>query len=93
DAKAVKKSWKEDTPQIMARFLLELEHLDDFSPENLENHTKNWIMEQELSFGKVMPPLRLVLVGALQGPHLFDIMALIGKEETLARIRHALNVL
>ena len=41
----------------------------------------------------VMPPLRLVIVGDLKGPHLFDIMALIGKEESIARIHKAVSVL
>ncbi len=40
-----------------------------------------------------MNALRLVVVGALKGPHLFDIMALIGQEETLERIDEALHVL
>jgi len=41
----------------------------------------------------VMQPFRLSLVGALKGPHLFDIVALIGKEETIARIETAMKKL
>ncbi|MDX1760092.1 MAG: glutamate--tRNA ligase, partial [Arenibacter algicola] len=49
--------------------------------------------ENELSFGKVMPPLRLVIVGEMKGPHIFDIMALIGKTDSINRIKTAITVL
>jgi len=91
--KAIKKQWKEDTPEIMNRLVSLLQGIDDFSSENLESAVKSWISQEELSFGKVMPPLRLVLVGDMKGPHLFDIMALIGKEETLSRIKRAISLL
>ncbi len=88
--KAVKKQWKEGTPNVLDRLVLFLQTVDDFSSENLGNIIKQWITEQELSFGKVMPPLRLVVVGDMKGPHLFDIMELVGKEESIGRIRSAL---
>ncbi|WP_405384844.1 glutamate--tRNA ligase [Maribacter sp. LLG6340-A2] len=91
--KAAKKQWKEDTSHIMNQLLTVLEPIDDFSSENTELLVKNWIKENELSFGKVMPPLRLVLVGDMKGPHIFDIMQLLGKEESMARIKTALNTL
>ena len=40
-----------------------------------------------------MQPLRLSLVGALKGPHLFDIIEMIGKEEAIRRIEHAITQL
>ena len=44
----------------------------------------------EMGMGKVMQPLRLSLVGELKGPHLFDIIEMIGKEETIKRIGKAI---
>ncbi len=88
--KAVKKQWKEDTPQIIKQVEELIGNIDDFSSENIEKTIKDWIANQELSFGKVMPPLRLVIVGDMKGPHLFDIMALLGKEKCLQRIENAL---
>ncbi len=87
--KAVKKQWKEGTPDVLNQLVSFLETIEDFSSENLETQTKQWITDQELSFGKVMPPLRLVLVGDMKGPHLFDIMGLIGKAESIGRINRA----
>ncbi len=91
--KAVRKQWKEDTPQILGRLVAELEAVPDFSSEMVEVKIKKWISDQELSFGKVMPPLRLVLVGDMKGPHIFDIMAMIGQKESVSRIQGAIREL
>lgn len=91
--KAAKKQWKEDTSAIMTQLSDVLKAQTDFSSETLESNIKAWITDAELSFGKVMPPLRLVVVGDMKGPHIFDIMAMIGKEETLSRIQKAIAVL
>ncbi len=91
--KAVKKQWKDETPAIMNGLVTSLKAISDFSSENIEARVKMWISDNELSFGKVMPPLRLVLVGDMKGPHIFDIMGLIGKEESIARIERALSLL
>jgi glutamyl-tRNA synthetase len=93
DTKAVKKQWKENTSQIMTNLTSLLSTIDNFSPKNIEIVVKEWIMEKELGFGKVMPPFRLALVGALKGPNIFEISAVIGKEETINRIRTAINLL
>ena len=92
DEKAVRKQWKEDTPQIMNELVAVLASIEDFSSENVETLVKEWIGKQELSFGKVMPPLRLVIVGAMKGPHLFDILGMIGKEESISRIKKAISI-
>ena len=67
--------------------------IDDFSSQNIETFVKEWITSEEIGFGKVMQPLRLSLVGALKGPHLFDIMGLIGKDETISSIKNAITKL
>lgn len=93
DAKASKKQWKEGTPQIMKDLIVVLSEVDDFASENIEIIVKEWLTTNELGFGKVMPPFRLSLVGAMKGPHLFDIAEMIGKEETISRLEKAIAVL
>ena len=93
DAKASKKQWKESTPQIMKDLITILFNIDDFSSSTIETTVKEWLTKNELGFGKVMPPFRLALVGAMSGPHLFDIAEIIGKEETIARIKNAIETL
>ena len=91
--KAAKKQIKEDTPQILKQVAEIIENVSEFSSQNIENAIKVWIGEKELSFGKVMGPLRLSIVGDLKGPHLFDIIAMIGKEDTITRIDNAISKL
>jgi glutamyl-tRNA synthetase len=86
DEKASKKAVKEGTNDILNKVSSLVSATDDFTVENLQTNIKGWITENEISFGKVMMPLRLALVGALQGPDVFDIMFMIGKEETVNRI-------
>ncbi|OBX21668.1 MULTISPECIES: glutamate--tRNA ligase [Bizionia] len=93
DEKAVKKAWKEDSPELMTQVVSVIESVEDFTVENLQTELKGWITKNEIGFGKVMMPLRLALVGALQGPEVFDIMYLIGKEETKRRIENLVNTL
>jgi len=91
DEKASRKSWKEDTPELMQELITVLNGVDDFTSNTIETIVKEWITTKEIGFGKVMQPLRLSLVGAMKGPHLFDIMGLIGKEETVIRIENAIE--
>jgi glutamyl-tRNA synthetase len=70
-----------------------LNQIEDFSSLNIETIVKAWMTEFEIGMGKVMQPLRLSVVGALKGPHLFDIIEIIGKEETIRRIETALTKL
>ena len=91
--KAVKKAWKAGSSEIMTDLLSVINSISDFSIENLQTEIKGWINSKEISFGKVMQPLRLALVGDLKGPDLFQIMAMINKEETANRIENVINTL
>jgi glutamyl-tRNA synthetase len=93
DIKATKKAWKEGTENIMHVLTTILEDIPDFNSNAIETVIKKWIEEKQLSFGKVLMPFRLSLVGSMQGPHVFDIAAMIGKEETISRINNAIKQL
>ena len=92
DEKAAK-NWKEETPELMKQVVEQLQNIEDFTSTNIETLLKDWMTTNEIGMGKVMQPLRLSLVGALKGPHLFDIIELIGKEETKSRIEKAIATL
>ena len=91
DEKAVKKAFKEGTKEVLTTVTELISSIDDFTVVNIQNTIKNWIVSNEIGFGKVMMPLRLSLVGALQGPDVFEIIEMIGKEETLKRLDQAIN--
>jgi glutamyl-tRNA synthetase len=87
------KNWKEETPVLMGELISVLKTIDNFSADEIELVVKNWMTENEIGMGKIMQPFRLSVVGALKGPHLFDIVEIIGKEATIARIEKAIAVL
>ena len=91
DEKAASKNWKEGTSELMLTLISILESVEDFTSLSIENTVKEWITSNEIGFGKVMQPFRLSLVGAMKGPHLFDIAEMIGKEESITRIKKAIN--
>jgi len=93
DAKASKKSWKEDTSSLMQELIGIIENIEDFTSENIEKIVKEFILGKEIGFGKVMQPLRLCMVGEMKGPHLYDIIEMVGKQETIARIKKAIETL
>ncbi|WP_298492619.1 glutamate--tRNA ligase [uncultured Algibacter sp.] len=93
DEKASKKAFKDDTKDILSEVVSIVNNIEDFSVANLQAAIKGWITTNEIGFGKVMMPLRLALVGALQGPDVFDIMYMIGKTESVKRIKNVISTL
>ncbi len=91
DEKALKKSWNEATPNIMSELVDQLETLGDFTGESIKHLVHDFAASKDLGMGKVMMPLRLSLVGELKGPDVPDILEILGKEESIARIKHAIN--
>lgn len=93
DEKASKKAFKEGTKDLLLQLVVLIQPIEDFSIKNLQTQIKGWITSNNIGFGQVMMPLRLSLVGALQGPDVFDIMFMIGKTETMKRIEKTINIL
>lgn len=89
--KDIKKRWKEDTPRQMQELIAQLEALDDFSSKSAEEVILGWIASKEYHLGNVMNAFRLAVVGECKGPHMFDITELLGKDETVARLRLAID--
>lgn len=93
DEKTRKKRWKEDSAKCMKELADLLESLDDFSLENQEKVVMKWIEDKGYNTGNIMNAFRLTLVGEGKGPHMFDISSVLGKEETIRRMRRAIDVL
>ena len=107
DEKSLKKRWKEDSPKHMQELLALLETVNEEDwHANREEKNENgevvlrwhlddvvmpWIAEKEYGVGIVMNAFRICLVGAARGPHIWNITDVLGKEETLARVRVALT--
>ncbi len=91
DEKTIRKKWKEKTPKIMRELQDLLGGISDFTSENIETAFKAFLEEKELGFGAVLPNFRVAVTGLGMGPSMFQISALLGKEEVLSRIDTALE--
>jgi glutamyl-tRNA synthetase len=93
DQEVIKKRWKPETPQLMKELCDVLRQITDFSPAVTEKEIKEWIESKGYNMGAVMNAFRLVIVGASRGPHMFEIISWIGREETLNRIEKGITVI
>ena len=91
DERDVRKTWKHDTPEIIESVISILDSISGEKAAELETSFKDYLEANNLGFAKVMKPVRLALCGNVNGPSLFEIMSLLGKETTLSRLRMALN--
>ncbi|MDO8898592.1 MAG: glutamate--tRNA ligase, partial [Bacteroidales bacterium] len=93
DDQVIKKRWKDETPSQMLALTEVLQNIEPFDVPSIDAGIKTWIEANNFGMGAIMNALRLLLVGASKGPHLGDIMALIGKEETLMRIKKGIETI
>lgn len=93
DEKSVQKHWKPETPHQLKELLTQIESMPNFglNKEEDEHEIMEWIKNKAYKTGAIMNPLRIALVGASKGPHLFDLIEIIGKEETIRRVKQAME--
>ena len=93
DEKTCKKRWKEDSAEQLTELIEVLNAREPFDVEGTEEYVKAWIESKGYHLGNIMNAVRLTLVGQGIGPQIFQITEAIGKEETIKRIRQAINQL
>lgn len=91
DEKSFAKIVNNDSRELMSELTQVLNNISDFTTENIQTEVKAWIGKKEVGFGKVMQPLRLALVGAMQGPDVFEIIFMIGKTQSVERIKNLIE--
>ena len=93
EGKGVNKAWKAEKVIHLEECMKRIQHADtEFSAVNLEDIIKQYIQEKSISFGQILPPLRLSLTGTLQGPSIFQIMSFLGLSECLERVELAKKI-
>ena len=91
DAKTVKKKWKENTGSQLTEIANTFETVNEWKADSIKAAFSAFMNQKEWGFGMIMNPLRLSLVGGNMGPDLFVICELLGKEETISRMRLAIE--
>ncbi|MCI7009113.1 MAG: glutamate--tRNA ligase, partial [Parabacteroides sp.] len=93
DEKTRKKRWKADSAAQLTEFIEQLRQHEPFDVESTENDCKAWIESKGYHLGNIMNAARLALVGEGKGPGIFDITEALGKEESIRRIKRAIEIL
>ncbi|MDO7613027.1 MAG: glutamate--tRNA ligase, partial [Crocinitomicaceae bacterium] len=91
DEKMISKKWKSNTTEIMEDWKGILLNINSFDADTLESSFKDFLNSNELGFGAVLLPFRILVTGVGSGPGMFDISSFLGKEEVLARIEKGLQ--
>ena len=91
DEKTIKKKWKEDSAEILNYFNTECTALVEFTSETTHQVFQDTLAKFEKGVGAVMPLIRIALTGVMQGPPVFEIMEVLGKEESGKRMDTAIK--
>ncbi|MFW5792771.1 MAG: glutamate--tRNA ligase [Bacteroidota bacterium] len=92
DEKIIKKKWKENTGEILNNVIKELQDIKDFSVASIDKVLHDFMEKNEVPAGQLMIGLRVSLVGEGKGPDIKEIMTVLGKEETIKRIKKAIEI-
>ncbi len=91
DPKALKKALKGEWREILQDFVAKLQAKDAHLPVDFHQVIEEVVKERQIGFGKIGQPLRVALLGRMSGPDLSDVMAIIGKDETIKRVENLLR--
>lgn len=91
DLNAVKPKWTDAKTDFYKALIAMLSNSEaSIDTAIFEEQFKKLAEEKAIKPGELMLPFRIMLVGGKFGPHVFDIAALLGKQETISRIEKAL---
>lgn len=90
DDKTARKKCKPNAVEVLTALSDFLNTCEEWQAQSLDNKIKEWSQEKGYGLGQIMLPMRLAIVGELKGPDLFDILELLGKEESIVRIQNAI---
>ena len=93
DGKTVEKKWKDNSATLLLNFATILETLNDFTAIGVESAFHDFLTQKEVGLGQVMPVLRLAITGLGNGPQIFEIAALLGKDNVISRIKTAVQTI
>ena len=91
DPKTLRKKWKDNTPENMQKLKNVLNEIPEFNAEKIEFYFKEFLEENQLGMGAVLPNFRLLITGKGMGPSMFQIAALLGKNEVVDRFNKGIE--
>lgn len=90
DKKPLRKKYKPENSEAFES-IISLVKSSESTSESLAKTVKGYITDNELKFGAILPVLRIWMTGSMAGPDLFEMMALLGSDETVSRLERGHN--
>jgi len=90
---AIKKRWKQESPSLLLKFAGKIEQIETPVKNEYEKALKETAEEMKTGAGNIIHPLRLAVSGVSGGPGVYDILDIIGKEQTIKRINKIINTI
>lgn len=87
DVEALQKKWNISLAPFFSELTEKLDTFEPFTGQELEEMVKAFVQEKGLKPGDVLPVLRIALVGTMKGPAVFDTAVVLGRKETVQRLR------
>jgi glutamyl-tRNA synthetase len=92
DVDTVRPKWNDDKKNFFTTYAEKLQLATEWAALSLENSFKELAVEKNIKPGELQLPFRIMLVGGKFGPPVFNIAELLGKAETIVRIKKAINL-
>lgn len=92
DEATLSKKWKPESVAQIESLTADLLSVEDFTHDALEAKGKAWLDANKIGFGAIMPLFRILLTGVGAGPSIFEICALLGRDEVKSRINVGLSL-
>ena len=90
DELVITKRWKANSSELLKELIAQFEKLENPVKDDYENTLKETALELGVGNGDLIHPLRLAVSGIGGGPGVFDITDILGKEETIKRMKKAI---
>jgi len=91
DEKTLRKKYKVENSQHFEAIKKAISETGEWNSDSIEKNIKGYIQDNELSFGAILPILRVVITGTMKGPDIFQTIYLLGKEESVQRMEKGLT--
>jgi glutamyl-tRNA synthetase len=92
DTETLAKKWKPELQPTFEDLIALVAGFAPFEALELEAAVKQFIQDKALKPGDILPLLRIALAGTMKGPAVFDMAAMLGKDETVARLKRLLEI-
>jgi glutamyl-tRNA synthetase len=88
----VKKLWKTETSELVGSFAADAKQLTEWTKDSIHELVEKFVAGRQVKTGQLMTPLRLLVVGSIQGPGMMDILEVLGREESVGRIQRGRKI-